>query len=259
VSTNEPAPDRPPHGTDSGEDDVATLMGPTPETEQTRRERLAALFEQRLDPVMAVLAVVWAAFVFYELAAPVDQRDELRIIGDVVWGLFVVEFVAKLAISGRPLRFLRRRWPSLLFLALPALRALRVVASVRTLRLLPVARVVGSSYRTIGTARSLLGSRLVFLGVTTLAVVVSGAQLLFLLEPGGGAGAGRLGETLLWSANLSLSGTYMFEPATFPGRLVSLFLTGYAIIVFASLAATLGTFFVEQRAEQATVEEATGT
>lgn len=256
MNTETPDPDRSRDGESADDEAVATLLGPAPDAEATRRERLAALFERRLDPVMAVLAVVWAAFVFYELAAPADQRDELRIIGDVVWGIFVLEFVAKLAISGRPLRFVRRRWPSVLFLALPALRALRVVASLRTLRLLPVARVVGSSYRTIGTARSLLGSRLVFLAVTTLAVVVGGAQLLFLLEPGGGAGADRLGETLWWSANLALSGTYVFEPASLLGRIVSLLLSGYAMVVFASLAATLGTFFVEQRAEQATVEDA---
>lgn len=233
----------------------STLLGPDPDDEVTRRERLAALFERRLDPVMAVLAVVWGVFVAYELVAPASQRDDLRLVGDIVWGVFLLEFVAKLAISGKPLRFLRRRWPSVLFLALPALRSLRVVSSLRSLRLLPAARIVGSSYRAIGTARTLLGSRLVFLGVTTLAVVVGGAQLLFLLEAGGSGGADRLGEALWWAANLALSGTYMFEPVTFLGRVVSLLLSGYAIIVFASLAATIGAFFVEQRAEQASVEE----
>lgn len=254
----DPDPDAPPPTPRlAGPDTTATtLLGPDPDTEETSRERLAAVFERRLDPLMAVLAIVWAAFVAYELVAPVDQRDELRLTGDIVWGLFVVEFVAKLAISGRPLRFLRRRWPSLLFLALPALRSFRVVASLRSLRLLPAARIVGSSYRTIGTARTLLGSRLVFLGVTTLAVVVGGAQLLFLLEAGASGGADRLGEALWWSANLALSGTFVFEPASFLGRVLSLLLSGYAMIVFASLAATIGAFFVEQRAEDAATEEA---
>lgn len=137
-------------------DATPTLDG-DPDDEPSRRERAAALVEQRLDVPMAVLAVVWAGLVAYELIAPAGQRDELALVGNVIWALFVVEFGVKLWVSGNPVRFVRRRWPSVLFLVLPALRVLRVVRALRALRLLPAARVVGSSYRAIGTARSLLG------------------------------------------------------------------------------------------------------
>ncbi|MFP5375237.1 MAG: hypothetical protein ACLGIO_00450 [Acidimicrobiia bacterium] len=222
-----------------------------PDAEPTRRERLSALVEKRLDLPMAALSLGWAVLVAYELIAPADQRDELRTAGNVLWGVFVVEFAAKLVISGHPLRFLRRRWASVLFLALPILRAVRVVHALRAVRVLPAARVIGSSYRTIGTAGNLLGSRLAFLAGTTAAVVFGGAQLLFLLEAGGRGGGEGLGEALWWSANLVISGSYLFEPRTLPGRAVALLLSGYAVVVFASLAAALGAFFIEQRAEQA--------
>ena len=222
-----------------------------PEGEPTRRERLSVIIERRLDVPMAVLALAWAALVAYELVAPAAQRGELRALGNVLWAIFVLEFLAKLVISGRPLRFLRRRWPSVLFLALPALRTIRVIRALRALRVLPVARVVGSSYRAIGTARTLLSGRLAFLAATTAAVVFGGAQLLFLVEAGGRADGGQsLGEALWWSANLVISGSYLFEPQTLPGRGVALLLSGYAVVVFASLAAALGAFFIEQRAEQ---------
>lgn len=223
--------------------------------EPTRSERLAALIEQRLDIPMAVLAVVWAALVAYELVAPAAQRDELMLAGNVIWGIFVVEFAAKLWVSRSPLRFLRRRWPSVLFLVLPALRVLRVVRALRVLRLLPAARVVGSSYRTIGTARTLLGGRLGFLGVTTVVVILSGAQLLYMAE-GQASGGGSLGDALWWSANLALSGTLVFEPASALARVLSLVLTGYALVIFASLAGALGAYFTEARAERAAAEDA---
>ncbi|HEV2069464.1 MAG TPA: ion transporter [Acidimicrobiales bacterium] len=222
-----------------------------PDGEPTRRERLSVIVERRLDVPMAVLALAWAALVAYELVAPAAQRGELRALGNVLWAIFVLEFLAKLVISGHPLRFLRRRWPSVLFLALPALRTLRVIRALRALRVLPVARVVGSSYRAIGTARTLLSGRLAFLAATTAAVVFGGAQLLFLVEAGGRVdGSQSLGEALWWSANLVISGSYLFEPQTLPGRGVALLLSGYAVVVFASLAAALGAFFIEQRAEQ---------
>ena len=230
------------------------VVAPDPEDEPTPRERTAARIEHRLDPVMAVLSVLWAGLVAYELIAPVDQRGELRLVGNVVWGIFLAEFVAKLWVSGHPVRFLRRRWLSVLFLVLPVLRTIRVVASLRALRVLPAARVVGSSYRTLGTARNLLGGRLSFLAVTTVAVVFAGGQLLFLLEVGAQGGARGLGDALWWSANLAISGSHLFEPETVPGRLVSLALSVYAMVVFASLAATLGAFFIEQRAERAAAE-----
>ena len=227
--------------------------------EPTARERLAALVEQRLDVPMAFLALVWAVLVAYELVAPAGRRDEVAVAGNVIWGLFVVEFLARLWVSGRPLRFLRRRWPSLLFLALPALRVLKVVRALRLVRLLPAARVVGSSYRTIGTARSLLGGRLAFLGVTSLVVIFSGGQLLYLVEGAGSGGGGHsFGDALWWSANLALSGNPVLEPSSFLGRLLSITLTAYAVVVFASLAGAVGAYFVEARAERAAEEEDTG-
>ncbi|MDP9021019.1 MAG: ion transporter [Actinomycetota bacterium] len=226
-----------------------------PDDEPTRRERAAALVEERLDVPMAVLAVVWAGLVAYELVAPAGQRDELALVGNVIWVLFVVEFVAKLWVSGNPVRFLRRRWPSVLFLALPALRVLRVVRALRAVRLLPAARVVGSSYRAIGTARSLLGGRVVFLVATSAVVVFSGAQLLFLTERLADGRAPGLGEALWWSANLALSGSLVFQPVSLLSRLVSVVLSIYAVVVFASVAAALGAFLIESRAERAAAED----
>jgi voltage-gated potassium channel len=233
-------------------------VDPDPDTEPTASERLAALVERRLDIPMAVLAVVWAALVAYELVAPARQRDDLATLGNVIWVIFIVEFVLKLSISRHPLRFLRRRWPSLLFLALPALRILRVVRAVRALRALPAARVVGSSYRAIGTARSLLGSRLAFLSVASAVVVFSGGQLFYLLE-GTPGDPGALGDALWWSANAAISGNLVAEPATGFGRLLGLVLQTYAVVVFASVAATLGAFFIESRAEKAAVEDEAAT
>ena len=236
--------------------DTPSTIDVDPDEEPTARERLAALLERRLDIPMSVLALVWALLVAYELVAPNSQRDELTLLGNLIWAVFVIEFATKLWVSGKPLRFLRRRWPSVLFLLLPALRILRVIRAARLVRVLPAARVVGSSYRAIGTARSLLGGRLAFLGVATLVVIFSGGQLLYLIEGNaGGGGSGSLGDALWWSANLALSGNAVFEPSSFLARALSLLLTAYATVVFASLAGAVGAYFVESRAERAEEEQ----
>ena len=57
-----------------------------------------------------------------------------------------------------------------------------------------------------------------------------------------------------WSANLVVSGNYLFEPERALGRVVALLLSAYSVVVFASLAAAIGAFFIEQRAERAADE-----
>lgn len=242
-----PAPDDP--------DAASPTLAPDSHDEPTAREGFAAVIEERLDIPMAVLAVVWAGLVAYELVAPRAQRDELTLVGNVIWATFALELLVKLAVSGHPLRYLRRRWPSVLFLALPALRVLRITRALRVVRVLPAARVAGASYRAVGTARGLLAGRLQFLAVATGIVIFSGGQLLYVLERGREGAVDSLGDALWIAANAAISGAIVSEPVTLAGRLLVLVLTAYAVVVFASLAATLGAFFLEARQERAATEE----
>jgi voltage-gated potassium channel len=225
-----------------------------PDSEPTRRERLATLLERRLDIPMALLAVVWAGIVAYELVAPASQRATLAQAGNVIWGLFAVEFLTRLVISGHPLRYTVRHWFSLLILLLPALRLLRLAQALRLVRILPAARVIGSSYRAVGTARSLLQGRLTLLIVVTGIVVFGSGQLLYVMERAARDGVASLGDALYWAASLAITNTRVFEPATLPGRLLALVLGVYAIVVVAAVAATLGAFFVERGNEAAEAE-----
>jgi voltage-gated potassium channel len=234
---------------------AATTLAPDPDDEPSARERAAAVLEGRLDVPMAVLAVVWAGLVAYELIAPSHQRDDLTLVGNVIWAIFAVELLVKLVVSGHPLRYLRRRWPSVLFLALPVLRVLRVARALRVVRILPAARVAGASYRAVGTARGLLAGRLQFLAVATGIAIFSGGQLLYVLERGRDGGVDSLGDALWVAANAAISGSIVTEPVTLAGRLLALLLTAYAVVVFASLAATLGAFFLEARQERASAED----
>jgi voltage-gated potassium channel len=238
--------------------EAAGSIGPDPQDEPTRREQLAGLVEDRLDIPMAILAALWAGLVAYELVAPPSQRESLVLAGNIIWGLFVLEFVTKLVVSGHPLRFVVRRWPSVLFLILPALRIFRVVRAARALRVLPAARVVGSSYRAVGTARTLLQGRLTFLLAATGIAAFSGGQLLYFAEAGRAGGVPSLGDALWWSANVALTGNLVFEPVSLAGRLLALLLAAYAVVVFAAVAAALGAFFVESRQERATAEDPGG-
>ena len=234
---------------------AAPTLDPDPDAEPTDRERLAAVLERRLDIPMAVLAVVWAGLVAYELIAPADQREALALTSNVIWVVFAVELIVKLAVSGHPGRFLRRHWPSVLFLVLPLLRVLRVFRALRLVRVLPLGRVVGASYRAVGTARLLLAGRLYFLLAATVVAVFGSGQLVFVLERGREGAITSLGDALWWSANLSIAANMVQEPVTLVGRLLAIVLSIYSSVVFASLAGTIGAYFLEARQERAAQED----
>lgn len=107
----------------------------------------------------------------------------------------------------------------------------------------------------MGTARGLLAGRLQFLLAATGVVVFGAGQLLFVLERGREGALESLGDALWWSANLAIATNLVHEPVTLAGRLLAIVLSAYAIVVFASLAAALGAFFVESRQERAALEE----
>jgi voltage-gated potassium channel len=86
-------------------------------------------------------------------------------------------------------------------------------------------------------------------------VLFGGGQLILVLERGHVGGIDSLGDALWWSANAVISGNLVHEPVTLPGRALSLVLSAYAIVVFASLAATIGAYFVESRQERAATED----
>ena len=226
----------------------ARTLAAEDDAQLTRRERLAALVEDRLDPVMALLGIGWVGFVLYEQVAPAGQRSTLLLVSNIIWGVFIAEFVLKLALSGHPLRFMVRRWFSIVFLVLPALRVLRVIRGLRALRILPAARVIGSGYRAIDRAGQLLRGRIALLGMATVIAILSGGQLLYVFEAGA-EGVRGLGDALWWSANLAISATGVYAAESLLGRLVVLVLSAYAVVVFAALAATLGAFFMESREE----------
>ena len=230
---------------------------PRREASEGEFEEWLAYATERLDPVMAWLGVVFALLVGFEIAVDVSARATaaLEIVGWTIWAAFVLEFVAKLWLAPRRLRFLRRHWFQLLALVIPTLRVLRFLRLVRLGRALPAARVVSSSYRSVGTARRLFGTRLGYLGASAVVVAIASAELVFLFERGArGTGLESFGDALLWAAAAVVALQADPVPVTIAGRIVMLATLAFGLVVVASLAGTVGAYLVEERQERAAQE-----
>ena len=213
---------------------------------------------ERADPFMAWLGVVFALLVGYDIAVDVSPSTStaLEIAGWTIWGVFALEFFAKLALAPAKRRFVRRHWIQVVMLVIPTLRVLRFLRLLRLGRALPAARVVSSSYRTVGTARRLFRSRLGYLAGASAVVAIALAELAFLFERDAADPAfDSFGDAVLWGFTVVLALQGDPVPSSAGGRIVMLGGFVFGLVVVASLAGSIGAFFVDDRRERAAREE----
>ena len=212
----------------------------------TERERIAEAIARRLDGPVTALGVVFVLVVLAQTTA--DPRGGLGVALDAaswaMWAVFVAEFVVRMVVAPSTWGFLRRNWWQVAFLAVPFLRFLRFVRVVRVGRFARIGRVVSSAVRSTRTAKRRLGDRLGWLAAATAIVVLSASQVLF--ELGDFA---SYGDALHATAVTTVAG----EPLDQEGgaaRVLGLLLLAYSVVVFATVAGSVGAFLLERRDEK---------
>lgn len=208
---------------------------------------------ERADPAMAWLGVLFALLVGYELAVELSEGATrvLTVTGWVIWAIFLAELLAHLYVAPRRLRYLRRHWFQVLAVLVPTLRFLRFARLLRLGRALPAARVLTSSYRVAGTARRLLGSRVRYLMATTAVVVIAVAELAFLFErQSGGDAFTSFGDAVLWSAAVVIAQQGDPVPDNPAAHIAMIVGFAWGVVVFASIAGSVGAYFLEDRRER---------
>jgi voltage-gated potassium channel len=232
--------------------------GPVPRPSRGERdergyERWLARQTERLDPVMAFLGVIFTLIVAFQLADPQLSERWARgfdVAAWVLWGVFVVDFLVKVVAAPSAPRFLRRHWLTVVMLLVPTLRLLRFAALLRIGRALPAARVVSTSYRATGVARTLVRSRTSFLAAVTVLATLAVAQLAWLAERGRGTFA-TFGDALLWAASAVVGTQADPVPESALGRLLMIAAFALGLVLVATLAGTVGAFLLEDRRERA--------
>ena len=211
--------------------------------EEERREVAVAL-ASRLDLPLTVLGVVFGLVVLAEtISRPTGWLSTaFQVVGWVLWAVFAGEFVLRLFIAPSRTEFLKRSWWQLIFLALPFLRFLRVIRLGRLLRLGRVGRlgrVVSAAVRGTRTAGRRLRGRLAWLVATTAIVVLASSQILFEI------GAYPSYTAALRAAALAATAG---EPLEVEGaaQLLEVALVVFSVVVFATLAGSIGAFFLER-------------
>lgn len=189
------------------------------------------------EAVMVALAVLVIAL----LAQP--DEGVYRTLNLAIWGVFLVDYLLRLAFSGDRRMFLRRNAIDLIAI-MPAdvFRAARVLRVLRVLRLLRAAAVL---WRVSATVRAIMGTNgLSWVLAVTGVVVVLGAGAVLAVEPD----MGTFGDALWWSIVTSTTVGYGdLAPETFVGRLVAVVLMVVGIGALGMITGSIATHFIHGR------------
>ncbi|MFC7401339.1 hypothetical protein [Citricoccus sp. GCM10030269] len=206
------------------------------------RAEAAEALAARLDRPMGFLGILFLlVFLGQLLVTEPGWSRALSIAGWVFWALFVAEFLFRAYVAGFQSAFWRRNWWQVIFLLTPFLRFVRALQAVRILRVARVARVggiVSAGVRGSRSAGRLLSSRIGWLAAVTVVVVLASSQLLYAFE------SQTDYTTALYEAALATvtgSGITTEDPVS---KVLRLVLAVYSVAVFATLAGSLGAYFL---------------
>ncbi len=207
---------------------------------------------RRLHPVMGWLAVLFVVIVlgdgFVRDESPFDTI--FTIAAWTIWICFALEYVTRVVIAPSAMPFVRRTWWQLIFLALPFLGFVCLVAALRVAR---AGRAVSALVRTTRTATQALSSRIAWLGAVTLTVVLLAADLLYEF------GDVRPYLRALHDVALAAIGGEPIGSTSGVAQLLDVVLALYAVGVFATLAGAFGAFFFEHRSPPETARTTSST
>lgn len=224
--------------------DADTHPNASPPAEPDDGLSAAELLARRLDRPMGVLGLVFLFVVLGQLLATDPGLVlALTVTGWVFWVVFVAEFLLRAYIARFSAAFWKKSWWQVIFLLVPFLRFLRALQAVRLLRLARVARVGGILSAGIRGSRSagrLLSSRIGWMAAVTAVVILATSQLLYATGE-----HTEYGDALYETAMATITGTGI-TPQTAFARVVQVVLAVYSIAVFATLAGSLGAFFLRE-------------
>ena len=199
----------------------------------------AEVLARRLDRPMGVLGIIFLLVVLAQLLVtdPTGQTV-LSVINWIFWGIFVAEFLLRAYVARFQASFWRKNWWQIIFLVLPFLRFFRALRALRILRVTRFGRVLSAGVRGSRSAEKLLSSRIAWLIAVTAIIILGASQLLYIF-----ADYPSYLDALYEAALATITGAGFTADTVFV-RILHVVLAIFSVVVFATLAGTLGAYFL---------------
>lgn len=215
---------------------------PAEAQQESNRLSDAEALAQRLDRPMGILGVVFVFVVLGQLLATNQLLATiLAVLGWVFWAIFVAEFLLRAYVAGFHSAFWKKNWWQVVFLLVPFLRFFRALQAFRLVRLSRFARfgtVISAGVRGTRSAGRLLTGRIAWLAAVTAVVILASSQLLYISGSYETYGQALHGAALATISGGGIDGTNALA------QFLEVILAMYSVVVFATLAGSLGAYFL---------------
>jgi voltage-gated potassium channel len=236
-----------------------TNVQPGKDDRRLRRERWALLASiiRLTEQPMIVLSFAWVVLVVVDLAR--GLTTPLLMTTNIIWVIFIVDFLIKLIIAPSRLMFVRKHWITAASIALPAFRVLQAFRFFRLLRLFRAGgafnllRLLASTRRGMQALAKTLGRRGFgyVVAMTALVIFLGAAGMLYFENPASLVAAGyearglrSYAEAIWWTAMIMTTMGSDYWPQSPEGRVLCWMLALYAFTVFGYITATIASHFI---------------
>ena len=233
-----------------------------------QRWELLERINEVLDKPMIALAFVWVLLLMisftHGLSGPLAVADQ------VIWLLFIGDFVLQVVIAPNKKHYLERHWLVAISLFVPALRLIRIGEAVRLMSVtaatesFSLVRIVAGVNRSMEALNHTLRRHGIgYIALLTAIVTLLGAAGMLSFESQAPQHPGFHGywDALWWTAMIMTTMGSQYWPQTMAGRILAFLLALYAFAIFGYITATIATFFIGRetrdirKAEQGEKEE----
>ena len=190
----------------------------------TKQELAVQKWERRSTIPLAALALVYLALYAVEVLgdARIVKLLDLVLISDLIWAIFIVDFVARFVMHDDKKLFLKRNVIELIGLILPFFRAFRMFR---------VVIAIGFLARAAQTLQSRIN---IYLGIILPLLVFTCSLGIYDAEhDAAGANITNFGDAIWWAfVTVTTIGYGDYFPVTFEGRFIAvlLMLSGLALV-----------------------------
>lgn len=226
---------------------------------QTERRELLDHVQALLEPLMVALGIVFLVLLAVDYgrwARDTRWEGALSTTLDVIWIVFLIDFLLRFWIAPAKRAFLRSNWLSALSVALPflrplrAFRALRALRAARATRSLSLIRLLGGVNRGLRLLRHVAASnQLLLIAGMTVLVVVSGAVGIWFFDHGiPESPIKSFGDALWWSAALVTTMNSEKFAVSIEARVIGILIRIFALSIFGFITATIASYLIGKQA-----------
>jgi voltage-gated potassium channel len=206
--------------------------------QETRTEHAVHVWERWSTVPLAILALLYLGLYSVEVLGQLPPATFLDfvVISDVIWGIFIVDFVSRFLLSKQKVPFLKRNAIELVALILPFFRAFRMFRVVIALGFL--SRV----------GKTLSARVNIYVGVILpLLIYVCALGVYDAEHKAPGANITNFGDSIWWAfVTICTIGYGDYYPVTFEGRAIAVLLMVAGLAFISVITVSVATMFLNR-------------